>query len=253
MLSFLQITIINPELMFLQRKKTVAMQRILTHIRWGYIYHTNGFVKAEKLQDLIEKFSKNYKIDLKEHQRYYQKNKGNCNCFFTCYPTEKNGKKVFAWWLLATKGAGIIKSKEQLKSAEIKNERVTWLDEYVVVKSPRKGKGKEPGYTWKMTDININLWLERIRSSIRVKEDNSMLKQCLWSLKRVPGFRGNRENVKMFYNVIKNEIKRAKSKAWIVDDNELKIGYIRALKNDFIDVSMAVENIKSGRKLDFQL
>lgn len=237
--------------MFLQRKKTTAMQRLLHHVRCGYIYHFSGTVEPNSLLDLIEKFSKIYRIDLNVNQRYYRKSKGKANVFFTCYPVLKNGNNVFIWFLLATEGKGKIHELEKLKNVNIKSERLSWLNEYELVKLSKKES--KPAFTWQMTNENLNGWIERIRYAVAEKKNNSLMKRAIWSLKRTPGFRGNRIHVKKLFNQLKGDVKRIKSKSFLLDHEVLRNGFVRSMKNDFIDIELAINNINRNEKFDLNL
>jgi len=235
--------------MFLQKNKTVAMQRLLEHFSHGYYYYQKGFVNPLKLKKLIIKFCDLYKIQSTRNQKYYRKTKNQANTFFTCYPVNQHGSVVFIWFLLATDGVGKIHDLEKLNDGRNPQNRINWDFDYEIVKI--SSKGKKTAFTWRMTKVNFDSWVSRIRQAVKEENNSSLLKQCIWSLKRTPGFRGNRENVKELFGILKGDLKRVKSKSFLLDGETFYHGYVRKLKNNFIDLGLALDNISKNRKFDY--
>lgn len=225
----------------IQRRKTTLMQRIQQAATRGYFYYVSGEIRANKVIGVANKFAEKYKTDINENQRSYRKRKGNANALLFLYP--KKDSSNFYYWLLATDGNGEIHEQEKLIKIFDKSQRLSWDNDYELVTLPKKGS--KHTVTWRMTRLCYQSWNDRIRKAIRQKYSNDLSNQAIWSLSRVPGFSGIRDQVKKLYKLFNAEWKRTRAK-----NEEIKklppIGYVRGIKSDTYPLSLIVKRQSKG-------
>lgn len=173
------------------RYQTVAMQRLLDGVVHGYRHHAGGVVVAAKAPALAEKFDRLYGAGASRNQRAYRKTKGLANSLFILHP-ERDAPR-FRWWLLVTEGAGLVHERERLADAHAPGQRLTWGDRFELIHLPRQGRGVR--WTWRMTDAEYLGWRDRIDVAVRHRDGADLTRQLVWSLSRVPGFGGLRDQV----------------------------------------------------------
>jgi len=226
-----------------ERYKTTLMQRIQQAASRGYCWYTSGLVHAEKAENLTNKFSDKYGTNLNDNQRSYRRKKNIANSFLYLYP--KKDSKYFLWWLLVTDGTGEVHQSENLISVHNKQSRLTWDDDYELIVLPKNNS--KPSVTWRMTRKCYMNWNDRIRKAIRTKYSDDAARQSAWSLKRIPGFRGIREQVKKLNVLYKSEWKRIRKS----DEGMPKldfVGYVRGLKSNKIKLSVIVTRVRKGKR-----
>lgn len=182
--------------------KTDTMRKIQQLVARGYTRYTNGVIDVSKVKALVYKFTDRYEIDRSNQQRYRAKldNIANAHLVMWFDPDEKTVR----WWLLATKGNGVINDLENLSDASLKNERIEFTG-YELLKAPRK---KMPAaWSWQMTSKNYAAWQERIKAAVR-RNNKELIQQALYSLRRVPGFSVSRKQGFALATLMKNEWKR---------------------------------------------
>ena len=175
--------------------KTALMRHILDAASRGYRHYTSGRVPAPKALALYYKFADRYQVARNANQRAYAKRTGQANARVFLFPLEEG----FVWWLMATPGAGVIHQLEQLRDVS-GAARLAWPDTtparlptYELVQLPRPEQ--RPGWTWRMSRRLKEHWQARLRQVVRSGREDD-LRQAIYSLQRVPGFRGCREDVK---------------------------------------------------------
>lgn len=189
--------------------KSDLMERLQHLVSHGYTRWTGGTVAAGKLQALILKFSDRYGTERTQMQRYRAKARGEANAQLCCIEAEPG---VYAWWLLATPGAGLVHQMETLADATSKKARITTPGaDYELVQTPRKGL--PASWTWRMTPDTEEAWRERIKTAIR-RHNDSELRQAWHSLCRIPGFRECRAQGFALMQFAKGEWKRSRSGDW---------------------------------------
>jgi hypothetical protein len=192
--------------MKLLTSKPDAMRRILHLVSHGYTNYVQGEVSINKIKELHSKFSGIYDINANYIKRHRNRKKGLCNSELVVL---KVNEKVCKWWLLSTAGDGNIYKLERLLDAKNKNSRILSPDEnFELIKTPRIDL--KASWTWRMTSDTVASWEARIKISIRNKNDKS-LEQCLYFLRRVPGFRECRKQAFGLVKLAKSEWKRSRS------------------------------------------
>lgn len=84
---------------------------------------------------------------------------------------------------------------ERLKDAAVPGERLGWGDRFELVYQPRAGVSAR--WTWRMSREEYQAWHERIRIAVRSRDGDDLVQQLIWSLFRIPGFGGLRDQVKL--------------------------------------------------------
>ena len=244
---------------FIQKYKTTTMQRIQDSVSRGYFYHTSGQCPPEKIMNLVAKFDELYEVNLNRNQRAYRRKKGQAVVQLFIYPHHE--KKYFLWWLLATNGEHLIHKRESLKDVRKKSFRLKWNDEFQLVRLPKEDG--EPTWTWSFTKANKHTWERRIQIAVKFK-DKFKMRQALYSLARMPGFRGIRntsfELAKKFktqWDRIMSDKEQEKAvNFWSKLTNHsktnkhipMRISYLRKQPDDFIGLSLAVERMIVDKK-----
>ena len=220
------------------RFKTDAMRQLLNLTSRGYTLWTSGQVSPKKCPALVYKFRDRYDIDATHQQRYRAKKKGLC---ITTLILWQDDPDTVHWWLLTTAGEGVIKDLEKLNDAKINKHRLTCTG-YELVKTPRKDNPAR--WSWRMTKDTEAEWHRRFQRSIR-SQDKMILKQSVYSLKRVPAFAESRRQVFAIMRKAKNEWIRTRKGPWPYED--FKQGWIGRYK-PFRTTEVKRNSIKSGRK-----
>jgi hypothetical protein len=182
--------------------KTDAMRKVQLLVSRGYSRYVSGEIDRRKAKALYLKFLDRYEVERSHQQRYRMKLAGVANSHLVMWLNPES-KKVH-WWLLATAGEGLVTDVENLKDATAKKSRIE-LTGYELLKAPRKDL--PAAWTWQMTSENYKAWQERIRAAVRHKSDD-LIRQALYSLKRVPRFSQSRKQAFALVSLMKKEWKR---------------------------------------------
>ncbi|HEV2651650.1 MAG TPA: hypothetical protein VGU69_10360 [Rhizomicrobium sp.] len=182
------------------------MQRLSDAMRHGYVQYQAGQVPAASALGLAAKFDALYAVSATERQRRYRKANGLANSRFMIYPLADG--TGFQWWLLASEGRGVVHSREKLRNGLDPRDRLQWLDWYELIQAPRQGS--KAAWTWRMTRREHEAWQQQIRDALRNQPTDDLLRQAMWSLSRVPGFAGLRDQVADLYKLTHAEIKRSR-------------------------------------------
>ena len=189
--------------------KTDAMQRLQHLASHSYKNWISGTVHPKKLEALCLKFSDRYEVNRSDMQRYRAKAKAQSNTKLVLFMSSDD--EIY-WWLLATPGEGLIHHLEKLTDASEKGQRITWpACDYELIKMPRKNANAS--WTWRMTSKCLEAWQERLRGAIRRHSDDQ-IRQALFSLRRVPGFRESRKQAFSLEKMAKLEWKRSRKGDW---------------------------------------
>ena len=202
--------------------KTDLMRELVRLVAHGYQHWTAGTVEAKKLEALQLKFADRYGVTATNQQRYRRKAKGEANSHLLMWPDESG---AVCWWLIATDGEGLVHQLEQLQDCREKRTRIE-VTGYELLKVPKKLTEKERAlekqgksikktahWTWRMSRENEDAWKERLRSAVRRKNDD-LVRQALFSLKRVPGFSESRKQAFALESFAKAEWKRFQRSDW---------------------------------------
>lgn len=209
--------------------RTAFMQRIQDRVRSGYVHWTAGAVPPEKWPELSQKFEALYRVSRNTKQRGRDKKKGIASAMLIAYLDMR--ENVIRFVLQVSDGTHAAHGLEKLQNATEREGRIV-LSElgYELVRLDSK-------WTWRMTDEHRQEWMHRIRraASHPAPDQASMLaRQIIWSLSRVPGFRGVREDAFALRGTLLKEWKRIRS----ASDMKLlpprpwpRIGYCRRVKS----------------------
>jgi hypothetical protein len=99
--------------------KIVAMQRIADYARTN-THFTRGTTSPEKWDALSAKFARQYGTDDSRFTKHRQRKKGQATCVLIGWA--KSDKEIH-WWLLCTKGRGLVWSLEDLHGFQMNKER----------------------------------------------------------------------------------------------------------------------------------
>lgn len=189
---------IKSEILVFKTDLMTKLQHLVSHAYTRYVF---GTISPQKMEALICKFVDRYDVFRTDQQRWRCKKKGMANCKLVLWQPEKNG--VVFWWLLVTEGDGLVVQLEQLNDATHKRQRITLHEnDYELVKTPRKDAKAQ--WSWRMTKPCFESWEERVQTVVR-HHDDMALRQCLDSLRRVPGFHESRQQAFILAKRIKNE------------------------------------------------
>jgi len=227
------------------RFQTVVLQRLLDAVTQGYRHHTGGLVPAEKASALAEKFHSLYGVGATRNQRAYRKTQGQANARLLLYPVTDEAPG-FRWWLLATPGGGPVHERERLKDATQAGERLTWGDRFELVHQPRPGISAR--WTWRMTREEFQAWHERIRIAVRHRESDDLVQQLIWSLYRVPGFGGLRDQVKQLSRQLAKEWQRSRRASAPMPELPGFIGYVRRTTCEAFPLSLVQDRLLKGMR-----
>lgn len=184
--------------------KIDAMKEIQRFVAIGYQRYVFGNVTtAPELQKIVMKFEDRYRINATRQMRYRAKERGEANAQLVIYMDEVEQK--FYWWLLVTNGFGLVDEMEKLLDATNKKQRLTHTG-YELVRLP--DKESKVRWTWCCSKDNYAAWEERIRVAVRSKNQD-LIKQAIYSLERMPCFKGTRQEAYTLWRYLSNEYKRA--------------------------------------------
>lgn len=211
------------------RLRTAFMQRIQDRVRNGYVYWTAGAVPPEKWAELSQKFEALYYVSHNTKQRGRNKKKGIASAMLIAYFDSRENVTRFV--LQVSAGTHAAHMMEKLQDATTKEGRITLESMgYELVRLDGR-------WTWRMTPDHVQSWQHRIRraASHPAADQAAMLaRQIIWSLSRVPGFRGAREDAFSLRGTLLKEWRRLRNK----QDMKLlpprpwpRIGYARRVKS----------------------
>lgn len=205
--------------------------RLVAH---GYHYWTIGTTDPKKFSGLMLKFDDRYSINATPQQRYRRKSKGDSNTQFLAWQDETG---AVIWLLLVTEGEGVVRQLEALKDCRERKTRIG-LTGYELVKTPRKGEGATAQWTWRIDSENYAAWEERLKTAVRKwhPHNDDLLKQALWSLRRIPGFSESRRQAFALEQFAQGQWKRTQRGEWPFEG--LFIGWLgRYQKPTLLDMS----------------
>lgn len=216
------------------KHKTDLMREIIRLVSHGYHHWISGSVDPKKTKALVWKFEDRYSVNSTSQQRYRRKAKGLANVRLLMWPNDDSGK--IEWWLFATDGESEIFQMEKMTDLRSKTGRVN-LTGYELVKTPRSGRSAQ--WSWRMTKSTYEQWRERIKTAVRRQRqtpDDSLIRQALFSLRRVPGFAESRRQAFALEKYAISEWKRVRRGDWPYE--RIFVGwvgrYVEATKVDSI-------------------
>lgn len=216
------------------KHKTDYMREVVRLVAHGYHWYTSGTTDPKKLSALMLKFDDRYSINATPQQRYRRKAKGECNAHFLVWQDDTGS---VLWLLLVTEGEGVVRQLEDLRDCREKKTRIG-LTGYELVKTPRKGEGASAQWTWRIDSENYAAWEERLKTAVRKwhPHNDDLIKQALWSLRRVPGFSESRHQAFALEKFAQGQWKRTQRGDWPFEG--VFIGWLgRYQKPTLLDIS----------------
>lgn len=214
----------TPLTAWLHPNKTEAMRRLLHLISHGSTGWTGGEVPRTKAEALVLKFTDRYRIDATPDQRWRAKKRGEAAAALVMLEGAERADPL-TWWLLVTPGAGLVRQLETLQDATRKGQRIE-VTGYELVQTPRKGA--LAAWTWRMTAATVEAWEERIRVAVRHRSEDQ-IRQALWSLGHVPGFREIRSQAYRLHALMRGEWQRTQRGEWPYD--KFFVGWVGRYKS----------------------
>jgi hypothetical protein len=196
-------------------------------VRVGYPKWVAGEIESERWPALAEKFDARYSVSRNTKQRSRAKARGAASAMLISYFDAR--ASVVRFVLQVSDGEHAAHEIERLQDATTREGRIEiHAMGYELVRLDSK-------WTWRMTDEHRSHWRNRIRhaASHPDREQAGMLaRQIIYSLSRVPGFRGLRKDSFALRGVLLQEWRRLRTK----DDLKLlpprpwpRISYCRRL------------------------
>lgn len=169
--------------------RSVYLQRVQDYVRNDYYHYITGVSSADKWPALVTKFQGLYAIDRDKKQRYRCKQQGIGNAVLLAHQPDR--KNVIHWILLVSDGIHPAHQHEKMKNTYEKSERITfeWAG-YELIRI-------EGCWSWRMTAEHKEFWEKRIVKAAAhtvLSDAMRMARQIIYSLSRVPGFKGTRRD-----------------------------------------------------------
>ena len=199
--------------------KSAVMQRIQDLVRGGYHRYTCGVISTSRLPALRAKFAARYTTDASRAERQRRRRNGLANAWLIVHRPPKAIRAV--WWLLVEDGDHLAHSTESLRDARDRPDRLIMPDPgigrknaFAEVERAFELVKLDDRWTWRMSSEMKTAWRDRIRSAARTKDTekgDEEWRQAMWSLRRMPGFRGIRSDAYDLVKLARHEWKRNRS------------------------------------------
>ena len=215
------------------RHKSAAMQRIQDLVRRGYVRWTAGVVPREKAARLMAKFAARYGTAADRNERRRRRRHGAGNGFLVVYLPPRQPHAV--WWLLVD-DEHPAQHYEDLRDA--REVRVimpnpywcpeAWREDYELVRLDNR-------WTWRMVEARRAEWEARIRAAVRQPDRETrhlQVRQSIYSLRKLPGFRGVRQDAHGLIRLLKSDWKRVRHQAEPLPVTPRLPPYVRRIKHE---------------------
>lgn len=199
--------------------KTACMRLLLELTQRGYRHATWGLASLDKAPALADKFSVLYGTSSSRGARDYARSRHRAVSQLIMYPDDRS--EALLWWLLATRGEGVVHEREQLVdtwsrplSWRRSDNKGEWVPQYELVhlqRTRRVGGGRH--WTWVMADdyyqsfASMLIYAAARKGRMRVGGDGrkhltdniARLDRLLESVRRMPGFHGIRQQKRCLF------------------------------------------------------
>lgn len=193
------------------RRKSSAMQKIQDLVRLGYTRWVSGVVPCARLPRLEAKFAARYAANVDRNERRRRQRHGAGNAWLVVYLPARQPYGV--WWLLvdADHPAGHAEDLRDARQVRINMPNPHWCPElwradYELVRLDDR-------WTWRMVAERRAEWQQRIREAVRESDRDRrhlLIRQAVWSLRRMPGFRGTRQDAHDLIRLLKSDWRRVR-------------------------------------------
>jgi hypothetical protein len=99
-----------------------------------------------------------------------------------------------------------------------------------------------------MTRTEYQAWHERIRVAVRQRDGDDLVRQLIWSLFRVPGFGGLRDQVKLLRRQLVKEWQRSRRASEPMPPVPSFIGYVRRASCESFPLSLVQGRMLKGMR-----
>ncbi|SFU03672.1 hypothetical protein [Halomonas saccharevitans] len=215
------------------RYKAAAMQRVQDLVRRGYVRWISGVVPREKIARLEAKFASRYATAADKNERRRRRRHGAGNGFLVVYLPPRQPHAV--WWLLVD-DAHPARFYEDLQDA--RDKRITmpnpywcselWQADYELVRLDNI-------WTWRLVKARREEWQKRLRDAVKRSDRetrNRQLRQAIHSLRKMPGFRGVRDDVQALIRDMKGDWSRIRRKGEALPAVPKRPPYVRRIKHE---------------------
>lgn len=214
--------------------KTETMQRIQDCVsRCGCRFYVAGTVALTRFQAVRAKFADSYETGLTRHQIRRRK-EGGCAVTYVVWWWNKTEVR---FWLLITPGRGAIWRLETPLALGERGSRLKINGDYeLLLLSRAAASGGDESWTWRLDAPSFEQWRNRLSRSVIVHPKNpARLSQSLYSLYRMPGFRGIRQQVGLLVGDARRQWRSRYSHADFPETPGL--GYVSRIKAEIQDAS----------------
>jgi hypothetical protein len=215
------------------RYKAAAMQRVQDLVRRGYPRWVAGVVPREKIARLEAKFAARYATAADRNERRRRRRHGAGNAFLVVYLPPRQPYAV--WWLLVDE-AHPAQHYEALQDA--RQVRITmpnpywcpevWQADYELVRLDNR-------WTWRLVEARRDEWAKRIRDAVSRSDRetrNRLVRQAIYSMRKMPGFRGVRDDVRALIRELKSDWARIRRKGETLPAIPKRPPYVRRIKHE---------------------
>lgn len=179
----------------------------------GYVRWTSGVVPREKVARLEAKFDARYSTAADRNERRRRRRHGAGNGFLVVYLPSRQPYAV--WWLLVDDDHPA-QHYEDLQDARLTRISMPnpywcpeqWREDYELVRLDNR-------WTWRMVAERREEWQVRLRAAVRQPDRDSrhlQVRQAVYSLRKLPGFRGVRQDAHGLIRLLKSDWKRVRHK-----------------------------------------
>jgi hypothetical protein len=218
--------------------KSVLMQRIADHMRYGYRHWTCGIVSLHKATTFVRKFSSLYIVHAGKDERYRRKRLGLGCAVLLLWQPDPDGP--LHWYLLVTEGDHPAHILEKLRDGG--HDRVQCTG-YELAQLTKPGR-ERPVISWRMSKQTYDAWRERIINAVRSPTEVPA-RQAWYSLYHSPGFFGIRSNVGKLVALLRAEWRRSRSEPFPFC--QARLHYLQRLKTTCRPLSAVLRGINARR------
>ncbi|MBF0482221.1 MAG: hypothetical protein HQK82_11210 [Desulfovibrionaceae bacterium] len=245
--------------------KTGVMHAISIAMVSGYTDYAAGQIAPEDAVWLTEKFRRLYGTGWSSSRRSRAKRAGNGVAQLFIHPNYT--APVFDWWLMLTPGPHLAREAEVVYDGLNPKTRLVLLGQYESVQLPGRPRqptdkypSAAPSWTWRMTTATYETWQSRLEAAAgrhpKTYDDWSRnideMRRLLWTLRRLPGFRGIRDQADMLDRLTKEAWRKAKGES--EDDGWKEIGvpvakpwYVRFKTYPMVDLEFVRQRLLDGK------
>jgi len=215
------------------RYKAAAMQRVQDLVRRGYSRWVSGVVPREKIARLEAKFAARYGTAADKNERRRRRRHGAGNAWLIVYLPAR--QRYAVWWLLVDE-VHPAKHYEALQDA--RETRITmpnpywcpevWQADYELVRLDNI-------WTWRLVEARRREWVKRLRDAVSRSDRetrNRLVRQAIYSMRGMPGFRGVRDDVQDLIRKLKDDWARLRRKGEPLPAIPKRPPYVRRIKHE---------------------